>query len=328
MDQVRWGIIGCGDVTEVKSGPALQKVEGSELVAVMRRNGELAEDYAKRHGVAKWYADADALIHDPDVNAIYVATPPAFHHEYALLAARAGKPVYVEKPMARNHQECLEMIAACEEAQVPLFVAYYRRGLPRFVEIKRLLDSGVIGDVRFVQTTYLQQLKDKQGEELPWRIQPELSGGGLFVDLASHTLDILDYLLGPIGDVKGFARNQSKRYQVEDIVTTTYAFESGVMGTGIWGFNTFTYKDSNEIVGSLGKITFSTFGDDLRIERIDGQIEEQKIPNPPHIQQPLITKVVEELRGIGQSPSTGVTAARTNRVMDELLKDYYAKPSL
>ncbi|UKS25815.1 Gfo/Idh/MocA family oxidoreductase [Paenibacillus sp. HWE-109] len=328
MDKVRWGIIGCGDVTEVKSGPALQKVEGSELVAVMRRNGELAEDYAKRHGVAKWYADAEALIHDPDVNAIYVATPPAFHHEYALLAAKAGKPVYVEKPMARNHQECLEMIAACEEAQVPLFVAYYRRGLPRFVEIKRLLDSGVIGDVRFVQTTYLQQLKDKQGEELPWRIQSELSGGGLFVDLASHTLDILDYLLGSIGDVKGFARNQSKRYQVEDIVTTTYAFESGVMGTGIWGFNTFTYKDSNEIVGSLGKITFSTFGDDLRIERIDGQIEERKIPNPPHVQQPLITKVVEELRGIGQSPSTGVTAARTNRVMDELLKDYYAKPSL
>ncbi|OPH53368.1 oxidoreductase [Paenibacillus ferrarius] len=323
MDKVRWGIIGCGNVTEVKSGPALQKVEGSELAAVMRRDAHLAEDYAKRHGVAKWYDNAEALVHDPDVDAIYVATPPAFHHEYALMAARAGKPVYVEKPMAKNHQECLDMIAACEEAGVPLFVAYYRRGLPKFVEIKRLLDSGVIGDVRFVQTTYLQQAKDNLGEELPWRLQPELSGGGLFVDLASHTLDILDYLLGPIGEVQGFAKNQAQRHQVEDIVTATYAFESGVMGTGIWSFNTYTHLDKNEIVGSLGKMTFSTFSGDLRIEGLDGLIEEKDIPNPAHVQQPLITKVVEELRGLGKSPSTGVTAARTNRVMDGLLKDFY-----
>ena len=237
LEKVRWGIIGCGDVTEVKSGPALQKAEGSELVAVMRRNGALAEDYAQRHGVAKWYDDAAALVNDPDVNAVYVATPPGFHHEYTLLAAKAGKPVYVEKPMARNHAECQEMIAACEEAGVPLFVAYYRRGLPKFVEIKRLLDSGVIGEVRFVQSTYLQPMRDYQEGLEPWRIQPELSGGGLFVDLGSHTLDILDYLIGPIREVKGFASNQTGKQKVEDIVTTSYTFESGVMGTGVWSFN-------------------------------------------------------------------------------------------
>lgn len=323
MDKVRWGIIGCGDVTEVKSGPALQKAEGSELVAVMRRNGALAEDYAKRHGVAAWYDDAEALVNDPDVNAIYVATPPGFHREYALLAARAGKPVYVEKPMARNHAECLEMIAACEEAKVPLFVAYYRRGLPKFVEIKRLIDSGIIGEVRFVQTTFLQTMREDDGQEQPWRIRPELSGGGLFVDLASHTLDVLDYLLGPIGEVKGFASNQSGQYQVEDIVTTTYAFESGVMGTGIWSFNAFKRSDVTEITGNLGKIAFSTFSDDIRLEMADGQIEEYAIPYPAHVQQPLIQSVVDELRGIGKSPSTGRTAARTNRVMDELLRDFY-----
>ncbi|MBA2941780.1 Gfo/Idh/MocA family oxidoreductase [Paenibacillus sp. CGMCC 1.16610] len=323
MDKVRWGIIGCGDVTEIKSGPALQKVAGSELVAVMRRNGALAEDYARRHGVAKWYDDANALIHDPDVNAIYVATPPGFHHEYTLMAAKAGKPVYVEKPMARNHGECLEMIAACEEAGVPLFVAYYRRGLPKFNQIKELLDSGVLGEIRFVHTTYLQMLREDQGQDLPWRLQPELSGGGLFVDLASHTLDVLDYLLGPIGEVKGFARNQSRQLQVEDIVTTAYAFESGVMGTGIWSFNSYKRSDVNEIVGSLGKVTFSTFGGDLRLETADGQVQDFSIPNPAHVQQPLIGMVVDELRGVGKSPSTGRTAARTNRVMDELLRDFY-----
>ncbi|NHW34640.1 Gfo/Idh/MocA family protein [Paenibacillus aceris] len=323
LEKVRWGIIGCGDVTEVKSGPALQKVAGSELVAVMRRNGHLAEDYARRHGVAKWYDDANALIHDPDVNAIYVATPPGFHHEYVLMAAKAGKPVYVEKPMARNHGECLEMIAACEEAGVPLFVAYYRRGLPKFVQIKELLESGVLGEIRFVNTTYLQMLREDQGQDLPWRLQPELSGGGLFVDLASHTLDILDYLLGPIGEVKGFARNQSGQLQVEDIVTTAYAFESGVMGMGVWSFNSFKRSDVNEIVGSLGKVTFSTFGGDLRVETADGHVEEFTIPNPAHVQQPLIGMVVDELRGVGKSPSTGRTGARTNRVMDEMLRDFY-----
>ncbi|MDD9270694.1 Gfo/Idh/MocA family protein [Paenibacillus sp. GCM10023248] len=323
MDKVRWGIIGCGDVTEVKSGPAFQKVNGSELVAVMRRNGALAEDYARRHGVAKWYDDAEALVNDPDVNAVYVATPPGFHRDYAVMAAKAGKPVYVEKPMARNHEECLEMIAACEAAGVPLFVAYYRRGLPKFLQIKSLLDSGVIGEIRFVHTTYLQMLREDEGQELPWRIQPELSGGGLFVDLASHTLDILDYLLGPIGEVKGFAKNQSGQHQVEDIVTTAYAFESGVMGTGIWSFNSYKRSDVNEIVGSRGKVAFSTFGDDLRVETADGEVQTYTIPNPAHVQQPLIGMVVDELRGLGTSPSTGVTGVRTNRVMDELLRGFY-----
>ncbi|NEW07477.1 Gfo/Idh/MocA family oxidoreductase [Paenibacillus sp. SYP-B3998] len=325
MDTIRWGIIGCGDVTEVKSGPALQKAEGSELVAVMRRNGALAEDYARRHGVAKWYDDAEALIADPKVNAIYVATPPAFHREYALLAANVGKPVYVEKPMARNHAECLDMLSACEAAGVSLFVAYYRRSLPRFNEIKRLLASGVIGEVRLVQTMQLQTQWATGDQVLPWRIQPELSGGGLFVDLASHTLDILDYLLGPIGEVKGFAANQSGKHQVEDLVTTTYAFESGVIGIGTWCFSAYTRLDMNEIIGSLGKITFSTFGEDIRVELSDGQVEERTILNPPHIQQPLIQSIVNELRGTGYSPSTGYSAARTNRVMDELLRDFYKR---
>ena len=131
MTRIRWGIIGCGDVTEVKSGPAFAKADGSALVAVMRRTAELAEDYARRHGVPRWYADAEALVRDPEVDAVYVATPPSSHREYVLLAARHDKPVYVEKPMAMNHRECLDMVAACRDAGVPLFVAYYRRALPR-----------------------------------------------------------------------------------------------------------------------------------------------------------------------------------------------------
>ena len=145
MRTIRWGIIGCGNVTEVKSGPGFQKARNSALVAVMRRNAALAQDYAGRHGVPRWYDDGAALIADPEVDAVYVATPPSSHKGYVLACAAAGKPVYVEKPMALDHGECEEMIAACRAANVPLFVAYYRRALPRFLKVKELIDGGAIG---------------------------------------------------------------------------------------------------------------------------------------------------------------------------------------
>ena len=150
MDRVRWGIVGVGNVAEHKSGPGFQQAERSELVAVMRRNGSLAADYARRHDVPRWYDDADELINDPGVDAVYVATPPDSHSAYVLRAAQAGKPVYVEKPMARTAVECEQMVSACAEAGVGLFVAYYRRAMPRFVKVKELLEGGRIGQLRSV----------------------------------------------------------------------------------------------------------------------------------------------------------------------------------
>ncbi len=182
FDKVRWGIIGCGDVTEVKSGPAFQKIKHSELTAVMRRTGELAKDYAVRHNVPKWYDNADELINDPEVDAVYIATPPGSHKEYTIKAAKAGKPVYVEKPMALNFTQCQEMIAACENSSVPLYVAYYRRAMPRFLKIKELLENNAVGEVRFITTTQFQKVSEDMihSQKLPWRVQPELAGGGLF----------------------------------------------------------------------------------------------------------------------------------------------------
>jgi len=195
MKTIRWGIIGCGDVTEVKSGPGLQKADHSKLVAVMRRSGELAKDYAHRHGVPRWYDNAEALINDPEIDAVYIATPPSSHKQYTLLSAQAGKPVYVEKPMALTYEECQSMIQACQDAGIPLYVAYYRRALDRFLKIKSLLDSKAIGEVRFVSMILYQPLPQDALDPaaLPWRVQPEIAGGGYFVDLASHMLDFLDY---------------------------------------------------------------------------------------------------------------------------------------
>lgn len=143
--QINWGIIGVGDVCEIKSGPAFNTINGSRLVAVMRRSASLAKDYAERHGVPKWYHDADILINDPEVNAIYIATPPHVHPYYTKIVAEAGKPVYVEKPMAKTYSECQDMIEVCKQKGVPLFVAYYRRALANFLAIKNWVQDGRIG---------------------------------------------------------------------------------------------------------------------------------------------------------------------------------------
>jgi predicted dehydrogenase len=321
MRTIRWGIIGCGDVTEVKSGPGFQKAANSSLVAVMRRNGALAKDYAERHGVPRWYDDAQALINNPEVDAVYIATPPAFHKEYALLTAQAGKPIYVEKPMALSFAECQVMIEACQAAGVPLFVAYYRRALARFLKIKELIEAGAIGDVRYVSMTLYQPLarQELSAESLPWRVRPEIAGGGHFVDVGSHMLDFLDYLLGPIRSAQGTASNQAHRYPAEDIVTGTFLFESGVHGVGVWCFSSFERQDRTEIVGSGGRITFATFNDQpILLKTADGT-SEIRFEYPAHIQQPMIQSVVNELNGVSSCPSTGESAARTSWVMDQLL---------
>lgn len=323
LERVQWGIIGCGDVTEVKSGPALQNAEGSELVAVMRRNGLLAEDYAKRHAVSKWYNNAQALIDDPEVNAVYVATPPDSHASYVLAAAKAGKPVYVEKPMARTYDECVSMVDACKAADVPLYVAYYRRGLPRFLKIKSLIESGAIGEVRYAKIQQHQHLrKEELTDHKPWRVIEAISGGGKFLDYGSHTLDIMAYLLGDISQVAGSATNTAGAYTVEDTVTINLTFGENTLGTATWCFSAFEDYDMNEIVGSKGKLKFSTFSAEPVVLRTASGIETFDIKPPDHIQQPLIQTIVDELRGIGQCQSTGVSAARTNRVMDQVLAEY------
>ena len=323
MRTIRWGIIGCGNVTEVKSGPGFARATNSALVAVMRRNGDLARDYARRHGVPRWYDHAEALVQDADVDAVYIATPPNAHREYVLLSARHGKPAYVEKPMAMNAGECDDMIRACRDANVPLFTAYYRRALPRFLQVKTLVDGGGIGRVRAVSISLYRRHVETDGS-LPWRVDPAVAGGGHFVDLASHTLDLLDFILGPIARAVGGAANQGGYYSAEDIVSASLEFQAGVRGTGLWCFTADRDVDRVEIVGTGGRVGFSTFDEvPITIER-DGTVESLTIPHPPHVQQPLIQTIVDELNGTGTCPSTGASGARTTRVMDALLETYYA----
>jgi predicted dehydrogenase len=328
MDTVRWGIIGCGEVTEKKSGPGFQKADGSRLTAVMRRDGEKAADYAARHGVPRWYDDADALIADPQVDAVYIATPPASHPEYTLKAARAGKPVYVEKPMAVHTDAAEEMARVCREAGVPLFVAFYRRALPRFLKIKELVDQGKIGAIRSVRVMLNRPpQRGDQDEEPPWRVRPEIAGGGYFLDLAPHTLDFLDFVLGPLTEVRGRAVNLAGLYPAEDTVSALFSIGSesgGALGVGSWCFAAGAYRDETELIGSEGVLRFSSFDEEpIELER-NGVVERFAYFNPEHVQQPLIQSVVDHLLGRGTCPSTAESALRTVRVTDAILQSYYS----
>ena len=324
LDKVRWGMIGCGDVAEVKSGPGFQRAERSSLVAVMRRDQAKAEDYARRHEVPRWYGDAGRLLTDPEVDAVYIATPPSSHKRYVLMAAEVKKPIYVEKPMAMDHAECRDMVAACERAGVPLFVAYYRRTLPRFLKVKELLAERVIGDLRLVTISLRRppEPADVDRQHPSWRVVPSISGGGLFLDLASHTLDLLDYLLGPVVFASGGATNQGGLYDAEDIVTGHFRFQSGVHGTGAWCFTSGDKQDRVEIVGSRGTIAFATFENQPVELTIGAETTRFEIAHPPHVQQPLIQTVVDALTGKGICPSTGTTGARTSWVMDQMLESH------
>lgn len=287
----------------------------------MRRTGYLAKDFAERHGVPKWYDYATALINDPDVDAIYIATPPNGHEEFTAKAAAAGKPVYVEKPMARSHAECLRMIEVCEQHNVPLFVAYYRRTLPNFLKIKQLIDEKVIGDVRFIDC---KVHKSMQHEEAGWRTDPEISGGGYFHDLASHQLDYFDFLFGPIVKANGFAKNFGGQNTAEELTVGMFEFENGVIGKGSWCF--FISKNSEEektiIYGSKGRIEFDFFGQFEVEVFVEGKTPEKlTFEMPEHIQQPLIQLMVDELNGEKDAcPSTGKSAARTNWVLEQICR--------
>ena len=316
---VRWGILGCGDVTEVKSGPGFQRAEGSALVAVMRRDRAKAEDYARRHGVPRAYGDAQALIDDPDVDAVYIATPPDSHESLARRVAAAGKPCLVEKPMARTHSECLRLAEAFADAGVPVWVAYYRRALPRFLALRDLVQSQTVGRITAVHVQVTDRLAAGAAAS-NWRFDPVQAGAGLFLDLASHCVDLLDFLFGPIADACGYPLNTGGTYAAEDVTNAAFRFHGRLSGTGTWNFNADAKTDVLTITGSDGTIVSPIFSDtDLVVTTAGGERRILPVRNPPHVHQPLIQTIVDELRGRGRCESTGESGARASWVMDRCL---------
>lgn len=317
---IRWGIIGCGSVTEVKSGPAYGQVEGFKIEAVMRRNLELAKDYAKRHQIDNYYDDADRLINDSNIDAVYIATPPDSHHYYALRVSEAGKICCIEKPMAPSYAACVEINEAFSSKNLPLYVAYYRRSLPRFKKVKSILESDVIGTVRHLHWGLCKPVNDiDTSKTYNWRTDKSIAPGGYFDDLASHGLDLFTYLLGDIKEASGMSENQQELYSAADAVTGSWMHANGISGSGFWNFGAFHREDKVEIIGSHGKIIFSVFDEEPITLTTKNGSEEFVVENPKHIQYYHVLNMKKDLESIEKHPSTGISAMHTSWVMDKIL---------
>ncbi len=319
MSTINWGIIGCGDVTEVKSGPAFYKVAGSKVIAVMRRNAAKAADFAKRHNIGKWYDDGSKLINDTEINAIYIATPPSSHITYAIESLQKGHNVYVEKPVTLNAAEAKQLAETVKQSGKKLSVAHYRRAMNMFLYIKELIDNGSIGEVRTVQMRLLQSAVPElvTHVEDAWRIQPELSGGGYFHDIAPHQIDIMLFLFGEAKYFSGLSLNQSNTNKVDDHVSGTILFKNGVVFDGVWSFNVAAAEaiDQCEIIGTKGKIVFPVFGNKVYFKN---EQDEQNLTFDPgaHIAEPMVKQVVAYFNGEQKNPCSIEDAIQSMEIID------------
>lgn len=324
MKQIGWGFIGCGEVTEKKSGPAFNEVPGSKVVAVMSRNEAKAKSYAKRHGIKRWYTDPQQLIDDPEVTAVYIATPPSSHVTFAIMAMKAGKPVYIEKPLAASYEDCARINRISEITGVPCFVAYYRRYLPYFQKVKQIIESGEIGTVTNVQIRLSVPPRDldySASHNLPWRLQPDIAGAGYFYDLAPHQLDLLQEIFGIITRAHGYCSNRAHLYKAEDTISACFFFENGLPGSGSWCFvgHQSAKEDCIEVIGEKGMLSFSVYNyDPIQLVTSKGKTS-IVVPNPPYVQLPIIKAVIEHLQGTGICTCTSVSATPVNWVMDRIL---------
>jgi predicted dehydrogenase len=296
----------------------------SRVKGVYARHRENAVDYAKRHGIPTVFDTTEALFADGEITAVYISTPPNAHKDYALACIAAGKIPYIEKPMAMNYGECEEILRAAEKAKIPVYVAYYRRGLEKYLKIKEILDGGAIGKIRFVRCNQFMrpEVSDLDSAHLPWRLVPEISSGGKFVDMMVHVIDLVQFFFGDIVDVHGFAANNGGFYDVEDTVCASFRSQSGVLISGAWCYVSDYDDEELLIVGEKGHIRTTGLAYKPVQVTINGREETLEFAEPEHIAQPYEQLVINEILGLGTSTANVKSAANNVRVVDEILGEY------
>jgi predicted dehydrogenase len=319
MEKICWGIIGCGNVTEVKSGPAFNKVEHSSLIAVSRRDPDKLADYVKRHDIPLSFTNALDLIQSEKINALYIATPPNVREAYAIEAMQLGKPVYLEKPMALNLAACKRLKAVSEKLGIKLSVAHYRRNLPLFMEVKNILEQGDIGAIKEVQITMLKKTDKAAKDPSNWRVDPSIAGGGYFYDLAPHQIDLVFYFFGKPKSFSGISTNKAGLYKAEDFVQGTIELENGIVCKGLWDFSiNGEEKDEFLIIGEKGTIRFPVFGLFIEVES-NGQVKTIPFEAPKHNQQNHIEAVVNYFLDKGENPCSAEDAILSMEVMESFV---------
>lgn len=319
---IRWGFIGCGSVTEKTSGPAFRHVPNSTIRAIMRRDIDRARSSAGLLNAQRWYDSIDDLLNDEAVDAVYIATPPGLHLEHSLACCRARKPVYIEKPFARSFNEARAIVTAFEAAKLPLFVAHYRRALPRFLELKKIIDSGEIGEITDVRIRLTRRFEDDKQHS--WLFEPTLSGGGKFFDIAPHAVDLLIFLFGEFAEVHSVVTTTQHARNLEDLVVFCFKTVGGVVGTANFNLVSDTKGDDFSIYGRTGSISTHVHGDKpIIVTNSNGGSRAVNLTNPQYIEEPMIAEIVKCLRGEDAVPCLGRDALETYRVIDLILAKFY-----
>jgi predicted dehydrogenase len=315
-NNLRWGLIGCGDISQKRVAPALRSIPECELIAVSRARVELAEAFANEFGAKRWYGDWRELIADDEIDAVYIATPVYLHAEQTAAAAEAGKSVLCEKPMAMNPDECEQMIAVCDHEDVKLGVAYYRRFYPSIRRVKEIIESGEIGKPVIAQINAFERFNPAPGEDRYWLLEKSKSGGGPMMDFGCHRLEILLNLFGPIERTTAVIGRALLDREVEDTCVAIFEFGSGAQASLAVTHAAFESRDTLDIYCSAGSIhTTSLNRGEIRIVTTAGERIESY---PPHanLHQPLIEDFTRAVLD-GREPEVGGDVGRAVAMIEE-----------
>lgn len=318
---LRWGLIGSGDIVRKRVAPALRDIEASELLAVCRGRADLAESFAKEFGARRWYPDVATLLADPDIDAVYIATPVYLHATHAIAAANAGKHVLCEKPMAMNVLECDAMIAACKANAVALGIAYYRHMYPAVAAIKRIIASGEIGAVAMAQVNAFEYFDPAPDHPRHWFTVKAKAGGGPMFDFGCHRLEVLVDVFGPVREATSMVGNVTRfERDVEDTAIALLSFERAGYATLSVTHASNEPQDTLDIYGTKGSIHVAPLNSGEVRVRVDGAERIESLPPATNIHAPLIEEFMEAVAA-GRAPAVN---GEMGRVVAALVERIYA----
>jgi predicted dehydrogenase len=316
FEPLGWGLIGAGDIAQRRVAPAMRDLDSCRCVSVSRADAGRLDAFAGKFGFLRGEPDWRKLINDPEVEAVYIATPVYLHEEQTLAALEAGKPVLCEKPMALNSQGARRMITAAAVRGLPFGVAYYRRFFPVVERIRQILADGLIGEPVLAVMENFEPFHREPGEPRSWLLDPRLSGGGPLMDMGCHRVDLLIHLFGPAEDVTGRADNLRFQRPVEDSATLVLGFRRSLRAVLLSAHCAFEPRDTLEIYGTHGTIRLPNLNrGDLILITEKGETRESH-PIGPNVHAPLIDDFSRAVREKRAPLVTGEIALATSEVLD------------
>jgi predicted dehydrogenase len=318
MKKLRWGLIGCGDISRKRVAPALRDLEQCELLAITRANYDLAESFAKEFGAKRWYKDWQDLIVDEEIDAVYIATPVYMHAEQAIAAATAGKHVLCEKPMALHAKDCDRMIATCEKHDVKLGVAYYRHFYPVITRAKEILSSGEIGEPIIVEIHAFERFDRKPDEPRYWLLEKKLAGGGPMMDFGCHRIEILQHLFGSVEEMQSQIFNLHFKREVEDSAYVSLLFENQIHTIIRVTHAVYEARDTLDIFGTKGTIHIPVLNDGTLI--VNTEEGERTELHPPHqnVHQPLVEDFTTAVLENKDPAVNGLVGREVTLILDKI----------